>query len=101
MTFIDSAGLQDSSLDAIDTFNGFISKLIFKKARSVRFLFVVTYDQLRDSRGMNFASQCQVLENMLKFSDPETVAAAIQPLINKCDPRKRDINVDNLRSDMR
>lgn len=48
----DIAGLQDTSGPLIDFINSFLVKKIFQLANSVRFLFVMTKKQMKETRGM-------------------------------------------------
>jgi len=50
--FVDVAGLQDTSGDLVEFLTSFVSKAIFTRARQVKFLFPVTQDQIKESRGL-------------------------------------------------
>lgn len=49
--YVDVAGLQDTGGDFIDYINSFVTKQLFKSAKSVRFLVAITYSSLMESRG--------------------------------------------------
>jgi hypothetical protein len=51
--YVDIAGLHDSGGDLIQFINCFVNKSIFLRASQVKFLFPITYNQIKENRGAN------------------------------------------------
>lgn len=95
ITFVDIAGFQDTSGVLIEFVNCFIAKLIFLKAKTIRFLVPITYGQVHESRGGAVRDQVELLENIFQANIGKVINA-IQPLLTKCNP-KNDVNIDQIR----
>ena len=63
-TWIDIAGLNDSSGELIYLINSFVTKQIFTRASKVKFLLTITPEQIGEQRGRTVREQLQVVTNM-------------------------------------
>lgn len=51
MVYADIAGLKDVNDEIIDVLNKFLTKSLFIRAKSVRFIITITYEQIMEGRG--------------------------------------------------
>lgn len=57
LVYADIAGLKDVNDEIIDVLNKFLTKSLFIRAKSVRFIITITYQQIIDGRGKSLRDQ--------------------------------------------
>ena len=100
MIFADVAGLRDTSGSLIEFVNCFLSKQIFQRSSTVRFLVPLTLVQLSESRGADARSLIQTLHCICQ-SNLNNMMDSIQPVLTKCKPNDPELDIDVIRATLR
>ena len=80
----------DTGGPLIELANCFITKMIFNKANSIKFLIPITSDQIFNRRGWFVIDQLIRILNLCKTNETEFINA-IQPVITKVDSNPKDL----------
>lgn len=89
ITFTDVAGFNDTNGVFIEAINNLLIKHILKKARNVRFLLPIRYEQITESRGQSVKEQLNIILRMSNTS-LATMEKSLLPLLTcvKPNPKK-------------
>ena len=95
--FADIAGFNDTGGSLIELLNCFIDKQIFKAAKKVKILVLLTRTQIQDGRGMEARKQIEMLQRICS-ADLDCMIESVQPLLTKVKLGEPDIDIDTLRA---
>lgn len=80
--YVDIAGQQDTGGDLIEFINIFVTKELFKRAKTVRFLVPIPHGVVSDARGKSTREQIQVIQQICE-ADLLSMIDAIQPILTR------------------
>ena len=92
MVYADIAGLYDSSGTFVELTNLFVLKHLLQNAKSVRFLLVLTINQITETRGATARQFIQMVQKMCssKVSALCDTLNAMQIIVTRCKPGQHD-----------
>ena len=101
----DIVGLLEATGDTNTYINSLLWNQIFKKAKSVRFILLVTEDDLCVSEDLNYqitekAAVFEILEQISKLchKDIEELVESIQPVLSRADPEDADFDLEKVKN---
>lgn len=87
MVYADIAGLKDVNDEIIDVLNKFLTKSLFIRAKSVRFIITITYEQIMEGRGQLVREQIQTVREIC-HENLDDLIKSLQPVLTKVDKKK-------------
>lgn len=99
ITWIDIAGLNDTSGALIHLINSFVTKEIFMRAAQVKFLVPITPVQVKESKGQPVREQIQVLQNLCAGFNDKPIDS-ILPVMTKVKVNEADFDLLEVQSVM-
>ena len=82
VSWIDIAGLNDTSGDLTHFINSFVTKEIFQRAKNVKFLLPITPQQIEEQRGKAIRQQIQVVQNLCQ-GNLDNLIKCMLPVLTK------------------
>jgi hypothetical protein len=80
--YADIAGLKDTNGDIIEVLNTFLTKCLFVKAISVRFIITITIQMVKEGRGQMVREQIETVREICMGNLTDLINS-LQPLITK------------------
>jgi hypothetical protein len=87
--YVDIAGQQDTGGELIEFVNVFVTKEIFKRSKSVKFIVPIPHAVIGEARGKQTREQIQVIQQMCK-ADLTLMIDAIQPVLTRVNTKTTD-----------
>lgn len=97
MMFIDVAGFDDTGGMLIELINNFVIKQIYNNAKSVRFLFAITHNEIVSTKGQKLREFINLLDMMCR-SEISSIKESVIPILTKCKPGDDEIDLDDVRN---
>lgn len=99
--YADIAGLKDVNDKIVDVLNNFLTKSLFVRAQSVRFIITITLDQVDNERGKMVRDQIETVRQMCMQNLSELINS-LQPIITKVDKNLfSTIQLENIQVNLR
>ena len=98
--YVDIAGQQDTGGELIEFINIFVTKELFRRAKSVRFLVPIPQAQVSDARGKGPREQIKVIQRICE-ADLSMMIDAIQPVITRVKVGDDEFDIENTRDTLK
>lgn len=98
--YVDIAGTQDTGGDLIEFINIFVTKELFRRSKTVRFLVPIPNGQVTDCRGRGPRDQIKLIQQICE-ADLMQMIGAIQPIITRVKPADDEFDLITMRDTLK
>lgn len=98
--YVDIAGYGDSGSELIELVNVFMTKELFRKSKTVRFLVPIPHLLIEDAKGKGPKDQINLIRDVCE-ADLTQIVDAIQPVITRVKLEKEDFDIEQIRGTLK